>query len=314
MHPDNKVMVRIVDNIEKVLVGKREAIEMVVAALMCSGHILVEDVPGVGKTSLVSALAKSINASFKRIQFTPDIMPSDITGFSMFNPKTNEFEYQRGSIFSNLILADEINRTPPKTQASLLEVMEERQVSIDGVTYPLPELFMVLATQNPIEYIGTYPLPEAQLDRFIMRITLGYPDNRSEFEMISRYEYKNPLESLSSVSDIEEILEAKEEIKKVFVADLIKKYVVDLADATRNHPGILLGASPRASLNLLSLSKSFAFYHGRDFVLPDDVQKLLGYAWSHRMLLTQDSRMKGNRPDRILETIIRNVRTPVIEK
>jgi len=310
----SRIMRDIVDNVEKVLVGKREAIELVVIGLMCSGHILIEDVPGVGKTSLASALSRSINASFRRIQFTPDIMPSDITGFSMYNPKTNEFEFQRGSVFSNFVLADEINRTPPKTQASLLEVMEERQVSIDGVTYPLPRLFMVLATQNPIEYIGTYPLPEAQLDRFIMRISIGYPDNNSEQDMISRFEMHNPLASLQPVSTIDDILEVQDEIKKVHVDSSIKKYVVDLAGSTRNNNNILLGASPRASLNLITASKAHAYYLDRSFVTPDDVQRMLPYVWSHRMILTQDSKMKGNKAESVLGTIIRLTRAPVIEK
>lgn len=313
MQATSKVMTTIVDNIEKVLVGKRESIEMVVLALMCSGHILIEDVPGVGKTTLVSALARSINGSFKRIQFTPDIMPSDITGFSMYNPKVNAFEYQKGSVFSNLILADEINRTPPKTQASLLEVMEERQVSVDGITYPLPSLFMVLATQNPIDYIGTYPLPEAQLDRFLMKIAIGYPDNNSEIEMLDRFEMSNPLKTLAPVSSIDEIEEVQNEIRKVHVDDSIKKYIVDIANSTRNNPQVLLGASPRASLNLLSVSRSRAFYLGRSYVTPDDVQKMLEATWSHRMLLTQDSKMKGYKTEKVLKTILHTVNAPVIE-
>lgn len=313
MLAESNTMKSIVDNVEKVLIGKREAIETAVIALMCQGHVLIEDVPGVGKTTLVSALAKSINASFKRIQFTPDIMPSDITGFSMYNPKTNEFEYQRGSVFSNLVLADEINRTPPKTQASLLEVMEERQISVDGVTYPLPELFMVLATQNPIEYIGTYPLPEAQLDRFLMRISLGYPDTASEYDMIDRFEKKSPLSSLSPVASIESVLSVHEEIKNVHIDNSIKKYVVSLASATRNNSLILLGASPRATLNLVSVAKAYAYYHQRTFVIPDDIQKLVSFVWAHRIILTQDAKMKGNRPEKALEAIVRSVKAPVIE-
>lgn len=313
MQVTSKVMTNIVDNIEKVLVGKRESIEMVVLALMCSGHVLIEDVPGVGKTTLVAALARSINGSFKRIQFTPDIMPSDITGFSMYNPKMNAFEYQKGSVFSNLILADEINRTPPKTQASLLEVMEERQVSVDGVTYPLPALFMVLATQNPIDYIGTYPLPEAQLDRFLMKIAIGYPDNNCEIEMLDRFEMSNPLRTLEQVSSIDEITKVQNEIKNVHVDDSIKKYIVDIANSTRKNLHVLLGVSPRASLNLLSVIKSRAFYLGRSYVTPDDVQKMLEYTWAHRVLLTQDSKMKGYKTEKVLKSIIQTIKTPVIE-
>jgi MoxR-like ATPase len=313
MSATSDLMNGIVDNVEKVIIGKRESVELVVLAMMCSGHILIEDVPGVGKTTMVSALARSVNAAFKRIQFTPDIMPSDITGFSMYNPRSNEFEYQKGCVFSNLVLADEINRTPPKTQASLLEVMEERQVSVDGVTYLLPKFFMVLATQNPIEYIGTYPLPEAQLDRFIMKISIGYPDNASECSMIDRMEVTNPLMDILPVSSVEEILNVQEEIKKIYVDSSIKRYVVALADATRKNPSLLLGASPRAVLNIITVAKAHACYKERNFVIPDDIQKMLPHVWSHRLILTQDSKMKGYRTGKVLASILQTVKVPVVD-
>ena len=228
------VLRRIVDNIEKVIIGKREAVELVLISLICNGHVLIEDVPGVGKTSLVSALAKSINASFKRIQFTPDILPSDITGFSIYNQKTGEFEYRPGSIMSQIILADEINRTSPKTQASLLEVMEENQVTVDGITYKVPQPFMVLATQNPIEYLGTYPLPEAQLDRFFMKVSMGYPLPAEESRILSRFQQENPLESLRPVAESGDIISLQDKVKSVYVDKSLNNYIVQLVGQTRS--------------------------------------------------------------------------------
>ncbi len=286
-------MKRIVLNIEEVIVGKRYPIELVMITLMCRGHILIEDVPGVGKTSLASALAKSASCSFRRIQFTPDIMPSDITGFSVYNPKTGEFDYKKGSIMSQFILADEINRTSPKTQSSLLEVMEENQVTIDGITHKIPKPFMVLATQNPVEYLGTYPLPEAQLDRFFMRISLGYPEMAEESRMLGRHAGGNPLEKLNPVTSAEDILDLQQKVDAIHVETNIRNYIVELVAFTRNLPDIvLLGASPRASICLYKAAQAWAMYNGRDFVVPDDVQKMLPHVLEHRIIMKQEARLK----------------------
>lgn len=267
------ILERIVDNVENIIIGKRETVELVVISLACNGHVLIEDIPGVGKTSLVSALAKSINASFKRIQFTPDILPSDITGFTMFNQKTREFEYRHGSIMSQIILADEINRTSPKTQASLLEVMEENQVTVDGTTYKVPKPFMVLATQNPIEYLGTYPLPEAQLDRFLMKISIGYPKNEDESRILANLQYENPLNNLSFVADSSDIIWVQEEIKKIHLDESLRNYIVAIVEKTRNHPDVVIGSSIRGSISLFRAAQAWAFYNSRNYVIPDDIIK-----------------------------------------
>ena len=259
MNTSQEFLEKIIENVEKVIVGKRDVIELTIIALICNGHVLIEDVPGVGKTSLVSALAKSLNASFKRIQFTPDVLPSDITGFSIYNQKTGEFEFKPGAIMSQIILADEINRTSPKTQASLLEVMEENQVTVDGVTYPLPKPFMVLATQNPVEYLGTYPLPEAELDRFFMKFSIGYPTNYEEERILKNFQKENPLEELRTVADYNEILEIQRQVKEVYVDPLIISYIVNIVNETRRHPDLILGASPRGSLSLFKAAQGWAF-------------------------------------------------------
>ncbi|MCX7711064.1 MAG: MoxR family ATPase [Clostridia bacterium] len=313
MNESVRVLKRIIENVEKVIVGKRNVVELTVISLVCDGHILIEDVPGVGKTSLVSSVAKSISASFKRIQFTPDILPSDITGFSMYNQKTCEFEYRAGSIMSNIILADEINRTSPKTQASLLEVMEENQVTVDGTTYKVPRPFMVLATQNPVEYLGTFPLPEAQLDRFFMKISIGYPAPGEETYILSKYQEANPLHSLQPVASIKDILIIQEEVKKVHVDTSLNHYIVDIVNSTRNHPDISLGSSPRGSIALFRAAQAWAFYNGRDYVLPDDIKTMVNPVLSHRIILKQEAKLKKITPLDILNSIVYKIHVPVVE-
>jgi MoxR-like ATPase len=306
------ILQRIVDNIENVIIGKRETVELVVISLACNGHVLIEDIPGVGKTSLVSALAKSINASFKRIQFTPDILPSDITGFTMFNQKTREFEYRHGSIMSQIILADEINRTSPKTQASLLEVMEENQVTVDGTTYKVPKPFMVLATQNPIEYLGTYPLPEAQLDRFLMKISIGYPKNEDESRILANLQYENPLNNLSFVADSSDIIWVQEEIKKIHLDESLRNYIVAIVEKTRNHPDVVIGSSIRGSISLFRAAQAWAFYNSRNYVIPDDIIKMMVPVLSHRLVLSQGAKLKKIGTEDILKDIVQSVRVPMV--
>jgi len=313
MNNSSQIMKNIIRNIEKVIIGKRNSIELALVSLVCNGHVLIEDVPGVGKTSLVSSLAKSINASFKRIQFTPDIMPSDITGFSVFNQKTGEFEYRAGAIMSQIILADEINRTSPKTQASLLEVMEENQVTVDGATYKVPKPFMVLATQNPIEYIGTYPLPEAQLDRFFMKISLGYPNKGEESLILSNFHVSSPLEALSPVADSSEIITIQNEVKNVHVDRSINAYIVDIVNETRKHHDIKLGSSPRGSLSLFRAAQAWAFYSGRNYVLPDDIKKMVIPILSHRLILKQEAKLRGITAAEILDSILNNINVPMVD-
>jgi len=302
---------KIIENVEKVILGKREAIELTLVSLACGGHILIEDVPGVGKTSLVSSVAKSIACSFKRIQFTPDILPSDITGFSVYNPKTGNFEFKPGAVMSNIVLADEINRTSPKTQASLLEVMEEHQVTVDDVTYKVPKPFMVLATQNPVEYLGTYPLPEAQLDRFTLKISLGYPSSADESLILTRFKTHNPLHTLEPVADGNYILELQKIIREIHVDESLNQYIVNIVSATRKHPDVILGASPRGSLSLYRTSQAWAFYNGRTYVLPDDIKKMVIPVLSHRIFLKQEAKLKKITAEDILKDIVRNVKVPV---
>jgi len=312
MNDSVRVLRNIIENVENVIVGKRSAVELAVISLICNGHVLIEDVPGVGKTSLVSALARSINASFRRIQFTPDILPSDITGFSVYNQKTGDFEYRPGAIMSQIILADEINRTSPKTQASLLEVMEERQVTVDGVTYKVPKPFMVLATQNPVEYIGTYPLPEAQIDRFFMKISIGYPTNSEESYILSRFQHSNPLDKLMPVAESNDIISLQEEVKNIHVDKSLSNYIVEIVSQTRKHPDVTLGSSPRGSLALFRASQAWAFYNGRDFVIPDDIRKMVSPVLSHRLMLKQEARLKKINPDEILNNIVSRINVPVV--
>ncbi|HOA81715.1 MAG TPA: MoxR family ATPase [Defluviitaleaceae bacterium] len=314
MNNSQEILEKIIENVEKVIVGKRDVIELSIIALICNGHVLIEDVPGVGKTSLVSSLAKSLNASFKRIQFTPDVLPSDITGFSIYNQKTGEFEFKAGAIISQIVLADEINRTSPKTQASLLEVMEENQVTVDGVTYPLPKPFMVMATQNPVEYLGTYPLPEAELDRFFMKFSVGYPTSYEEERILKNFQKKSPLEDLEAVVDCNEILEIQEQVREVYVDSLIVSYIVSIVNETRKHPDLILGASPRGSLSLFKAAQGWAFYNGRDYVIPDDVIKMSIPVLSHRLIIKQEAKLRNVSPKEIIESIIQNkVRVPIIK-
>lgn len=300
----------IIDNMEKVIIGKRKTVELVVISLISRGHVLVEDVPGVGKTSLVSALAKSVNCSFKRIQFTPDIMPSDITGFSMFNRKTGEFEYRSGAVMSQFLLADEINRASAKTQSSLLEVMQENQVTVDGETYHVPKPFMVIATQNPIEYLGTYPLPEAQLDRFFMRVSMGYPGRVNEERMLALHASRSPMDSIKPVATDEQILEIQNAVSKVYTDDKIFSYIVSISEQTRDHPDIELGVSPRASIALHRAAQSLAFCSGRDYILPDDVQNMAEPVLSHRIIIKREAKVKNINPSEIIKEIVTAIPVP----
>lgn len=312
MNNSIKLLENIVDNVERVIIGKRTAVELTLISLMCNGHVLIEDVPGVGKTSLVSSIAKSINASFKRIQFTPDILPSDITGFSIYNQKTGEFEYRAGAVMSQIILADEINRTSPKTQASLLEVMEETQVTVDGVTYEIPRPFMVLATQNPVEYLGTYPLPEAQIDRFFMKISIGYPSSSEEAKMLSRFRNGNPISELKPVADSKDILEIQHQVKQIYVDESLNNYIVEIVRETRNHADIVLGSSPRGSLALFRASQAWAFYKGRNYIVPEDIKMMAVPVLSHRLILRQEAKLKKVTSEDIINSIIENIRVPVV--
>jgi len=299
------IMQSIAENVGKVMVGQSGAAKLMVVCLAAGGHVLIEDVPGIGKTTMANALAKSIGVSFNRIQFTPDILPSDITGFSMYNPKTGEFEYKPGSIMSNIILADEINRTSPKTQASMLEVMEERHVTVDGVTYDVPDPFMVIATQNPVEYMGTYPLPEAQLDRFLMKITMGYPDSEDEVNILFRFKNSNPLYDLTPVADRNQISELRRQVREVHVERAIGEYIVEIVQSTRRQEHVLLGCSPRASIYLMRASQALALYMGRDYVVPDDVKSLVVPVLAHRMILRQEARIRKITSESILSDLLK---------
>jgi MoxR-like ATPase len=291
---DPRIIVeRIVDNVEKVIVGKHDEVRMVVIALICRGHALIEDVPGVGKTILARSIARSTGCSFKRVQFTPDLLPTDITGVSIYNQKSGDFEYRPGPVMAQVVLADEINRATPKTQSALLEAMEERQVTVDGVTRPLPTPFMVIATQNPIEYEGTFPLPEAQLDRFLVRVHLGYPSDTDEVIIMDRQQHVHPIEELEQVTDANEILGLQRAVRDIYVDPLIKRYIVGLVEATRDHESVYLGASPRGSLSLYRTCQARALLDGRDFVLPDDVKELAYAALGHRIIVSPSARVKS---------------------
>ena len=310
---NSALLKKIADNVENVIVGKRNAVELAIISLISNGHVLLEDVPGVGKTSLVLSLAKSISASFKRIQFTPDVLPSDITGFSIFNQKTGEFEFRPGTAMCQILLADEINRTSPKTQSSLLEIMEEHQVTVDGTTYKLPKPFMVLATQNPIEYIGTYPLPEAQMDRFFIKISLGYPQQGEEVYILSRFLEDNPLDTLEAVATSDDILQIQKDVKHVYIDKTLKNYVVDIVSMTRKHQYIALGASPRGSIAVCRAAQAWAYFNGRDFVIPEDIKKMLLPTLSHRLVLKQEAKLKKMSSSDILTSIIDKVYIPMVD-
>jgi len=297
-------------NVEKVIIGKRSVVELAVVGLLCQGHLLIEDVPGVGKTMLARSIAKSIGCKFRRIQFTPDMLPSDVTGVSIFNQQTREFEFREGPVFAQLVLSDEINRATPKTQAALLEAMEERQVTVDGVTRPLSRPFLVLATQNPIEYEGTFPLPEAQLDRFMLRLRLGYPTAGDEVSMLDSQQFKHPVEELGQVVDTAALIEAQEAIKAVHVDDKIKAYIVELMTQTRKHPEVSLGASPRGSLVLYRTAQARAAVAGRDYVIPDDIKALAPACLAHRMIVSPSARIKDVTAESVLADILGSVPVP----
>jgi MoxR-like ATPase len=301
---------RLIQNVERVIFGKRDVIELTVICLLCQGHLLIEDVPGVGKTMLAKALARSLGGSFKRIQFTPDMLPSDVTGNSIYNQKTGEFEFRPGPIMAQIVLADEINRATPKTQAALLEAMEERQVTVDGVTYRLGPPFLVLATQNPIEYEGTFPLPEAQLDRFLMRISLGYPSPEQEMAILDAQQFSHPIEKLRQVTTIEEVVAMQEALKSVYADKLIKEYIVTLVDATRYHPDVYLGASPRGALTLFRTAQARAAIHNRDYVIPDDVKALAPATLGHRIIISPAARLRGTVASDILDELLRTTPVP----
>lgn len=285
---------KIIENVERVIVGKRDVIELALIALVCQGHLLIEDVPGVGKTMLARAFARSIGCTFRRIQFTPDLLPSDVTGVSVYNQKTGEFTFRPGPVISQIVLADEINRATPKTQSALLECMEERQITVDGATYKMPSPFLVMATQNPIEYEGTFPLPEAQLDRFLMRIRLGYPLKSEEMEILTRQKEAHPIESLEQVVPAEDLIEMQNAVRRgVDVSPLVREYIVAVTSATRHHPEVYLGASPRGSLALYHTVQARAALHGRDFAIPDDVKHLAVFALAHRVILTPSARIRN---------------------
>ena len=298
------------DNIERVIVGKEEAVRLTLIAVICRGHILIEDVPGVGKTVLTKAVARSIGCTFKRIQFTPDLLPSDVTGVSVFNQKTGEFEFHPGPIMSQFVLADEINRATPKTQSALLEAMEEGQMTVDGATYALPEPFIVMATQNPIEYEGTFPLPEAQLDRFMLNISLGYPSPSDEVQILDRQQHTHPIDTLGQIVSADELIGMQEQVRDVKVSREIREYIVSLTTATRQHQNVYLGVSPRGSLALFRTSQARALLDGRDYVIPDDVKRLIKATLSHRLIVAPAARVRGVTSAAVLDEITGTVPVP----
>jgi MoxR-like ATPase len=297
-------------NVANVIMGKHQAIEESLIALLCQGHILIEDVPGTGKTMLARAIARSIGCTFRRIQFTPDMLPSDVTGVSVFNQKTHEFEFRPGPVFAQIVLTDEINRATPKTQSALLEAMDERQVTVDGQTYPMEAPFLVLATQNPIEYEGTFPLPEAQLDRFMLRIHLGYPDKDSEVSILGAQQYVHPITELEQLVSQDDLLTAQQAVKEIYADELIKEYIVSLCSATRNHPDVYLGVSPRGSLALYRTSQALAAIRKRDYVIPDDVKQLAEATMAHRLIISPAARIKNVDPKEVIQDILSSVPVP----
>ncbi|MCL4505880.1 MAG: MoxR family ATPase [Chloroflexi bacterium] len=301
---------RLIDNVEKVIYGKRDVVELTAICLLCQGHLLIEDVPGVGKTMLAKSLARSIGGEFKRIQFTPDMLPADVTGTSIYNQKTGEFEFRAGPIMAQIVLADEINRATPKTQAALLEAMEERQVTVDGVTHMLDQPFLVLATQNPIEYEGTFPLPEAQLDRFLMRISLGYPSSEQQIAILDAQQFAHPIDVIAQVTTTNDLLAMQEQLKSVYVDNLIKQYIVQIVDRTRSHADVYLGASPRGALAMYRTAQARAAVHGRDYVIPDDIKALARVTLGHRVIISPSARIKDSNANSILDEILRSTPVP----
>jgi MoxR-like ATPase len=304
---------RVVANVEKVIIGKRQAIEMVLVAMLCEGHVLIQDVPGVGKTMLARSVAASLGISFKRLQCTPDLLPNDITGVSIFNQKTQEFEFRPGPAFVHILLADEINRATPRTQSALLEAMGERQITVDGVTYPLGRPFVVLATQNPIEFEGVFPLPEAQLDRFLIRLSVGYPDAEEEHRILRRLQREHPIESLGQVAEGERLPELTRLVWEIHVDETLEDYIVRLIHATREHPDLTLGASPRGSLALFKTSQALAALRGRDYILPEDVKTMAPLTLTHRLLVRPESALRGRTADGIIREILERVELPLSE-
>jgi MoxR-like ATPase len=301
----------VINNVEKVIVGKRPAIELVLIALLCEGHVLIEDAPGTGKTMLARAVAISTALEFKRLQCTPDLLPNDVTGVSVFNQKTREFEFRPGPTFSNILLADEINRATPRTQSALLEAMGESQVTVDGVTYPLPRPFLVLATQNPIEFEGTFPLPEAQMDRFLMRLSIGYPDFADEDAMMQMQQLAHPIEALERVVDGERMPELQRQVRQVHVVESVRRYILNLVHATRDHPALALGASPRGSLALFRAAQALAALRGRDFVIPDDIKQVAVACLAHRMMMNPENALSGETTTGVVRELLRQVEVPI---
>ncbi len=312
MDMDFDLCKRIVENISRVIVGKLDSIELLLTGLLADGHVLLEDIPGLGKTLMAKSLARSIGASFKRVQFTPDLLPADITGFNVYNQQSGQFVFQPGPVMTHVLLADEINRTIPRTQSSLLESMEERQVTVDGTTYPLPNPFFVMATQNPIELEGTFPLPEAQLDRFLLRVRLGYPDNSEEISILDRFQQDDPLLELSSVAAPEEISTLQQTRKKILVSHPVKKYIVSIVNATRESAALRLGASPRGSLGLMRAGQALAALRGRNYVLPDDIKYLVVPVLAHRLILKEEERLRGLTRENLLGEIINRIPIPAV--
>ncbi|MEE9513788.1 MAG: MoxR family ATPase [Anaerolineales bacterium] len=302
---------RLRENIQKVIVGKDEPILLTLVSVLCEGHVLIEDVPGIGKTTLARALASSLGFSYRRIQFTPDLLPSDITGLSWFNQKTHEFEFRPGPVMSQVVLADEINRATPRTQSALLEAMQERQVTVDGVTRPQPRPFLVLATQNPIELEGTFPLPEAQIDRFLLRVEIGYPSEVEENNILERFRSDDPLEEVEAVTTPEDVLRLQEQRKEIHVEESIRNYLVKVARATREHAEIELGASPRATMALYQTSQAWAAIQGRDYVLPDDVKFMAPHVLTHRLMISPKAQLRGRRPEEMVADIVDSIPVPV---